>query len=71
MRLAYNFRRSYRRDTYNVDADFLCRLPISPAEEDISGPVGSGRPLVYLICAYSLTTSSWSIPDIGLVMWTL
>ena len=50
----YNYRLSYRRGRENANANFLCRLPLPPTVEDISGSSALSDPDdlgVYVICA--------------------
>ena len=66
---AYYFRLLYQRGQDNANADFLSRLPLPPIAEDISGASALTDPDdlgVYLIRACGLTTSTCSVPGVGL-----
>ena len=66
---AYNFRLSYRRGQENANADFLSRLRLPLAAEDISGASALTDPDdlgVYLIRACGFTTPACPVPGVGL-----
>ena len=66
---AYNFRLSHRRGQENANDDLLCRLPLPPIEEDISGASALTDPDDlgdYLIRACGFTTPACPVPGVGL-----
>ena len=65
----YYYRLSYRRGQENANANFLCRRPLPPTMEDISGSSALPDPDdlgVYVIRACDYITPSCPIPGVDL-----
>ena len=65
----YNYRLSYRRRRENANANFICRLPLPPTVEDISGSSALSDTddlAVYVIRARDHIAPSCPISGVGL-----